>query len=349
MLSEFSVPSGLLFSNDENNSSALSGCYEDYGAFNCVDLLAMEFEENEEIISPWLNKGDICWISGGAGCLKTYFTLGICQSILNESDFGQWKVVKKDARILYVDGEMKLAAFAKRIKQLNITNSQNLFIINREKCSGVLSNSLYISEIGFQNYVKMFCVEHGIDLVIFDNISSLTNCIDENTKTGIDVVTHYFLDLRKINISVIAIQHNNKSGSMRGSSSMLDNPDVSIAINRPDMCSNEIVIRFNKYRNEQLDCVKGNIKFSMTTDDVGHVSWNDSTMINYSFQERDLHILLKLVDKISRIDIANEFGITPNYVGKIRTKYINDGLFTNDNGFTDKGLKLFDVNSIVYS
>ena len=103
----------------------------DFNIITSSEFVELDISEQEDILSPWLKVGSICWISSNPSSLKTYFTLGLCQSIINGNRFGRFEVKKPDTKILYIDGELPESMFQERIRQLNLTNGENLHVLSK--------------------------------------------------------------------------------------------------------------------------------------------------------------------------------------------------------------------------
>ena len=73
----------------------------------------------------------------------------------------------------------------------------------------------------------------GIDLVIFDNLSTLTAVIRDNDADSWNPIQEYMLRLRRRNISVLIVHHANKGGQQRGTSRREDVLDTVISLRRP--------------------------------------------------------------------------------------------------------------------
>jgi putative DNA primase/helicase len=73
----------------------------------------------------------------------------------------------------------------------------------------------------------------GVDLLILDNLSSLTLVIRDNDPDSWNSVQSWLLALRRRGISVLIIHHAGKSGDQRGTSRREDVLDTSISLRRP--------------------------------------------------------------------------------------------------------------------
>lgn len=314
----------------------------DFGMVRGDYFLNLEIPEQEEILSPFLKVGSIVWISSNPSSLKTYFTLGLCSSIVKGERFGRWDVKREGVKVLYIDGELPEKMFQERVKQMNLDRKENFYVLSKSMCPDVLRNQFYLINDRFREYVLDMCKRERIDLVVFDNISSLTMGIDENSKKDFDLISHYFMELRHNDISVIVIEHNNKKGVMRGSSSKLDTPDVSIRIERNDMDKDEITISFVKYRYKLDDRIKGKIRFVMMCDENNHISWKE---VEGNTLDRDKQILMMICEGKTQKEIGDRFCIDRSSVSHIKKLYEDRKLYL-DKSFTQEGMEYFGLTPL---
>ena len=73
----------------------------------------------------------------------------------------------------------------------------------------------------------------GIDLLILDNLSTLTAVVRDNDAESWGPIQDYLLRLRRRNISVLIVHHAGKGGQQRGTSRREDVLDTVISLRRP--------------------------------------------------------------------------------------------------------------------
>ena len=73
----------------------------------------------------------------------------------------------------------------------------------------------------------------GIELLILDNLSSLTAVIRDNDPESWTPIQDWLLRLRRRGISVLIVHHAGKGGQQRGTSRREDVLDTSISLRRP--------------------------------------------------------------------------------------------------------------------
>ncbi len=69
------------------------------------DFASLDIPEKAELLKPWLKENSINLVSGWRGTGKTWFALGLCDSISRGAAFGPWECLKS-ASCLILDGEM---------------------------------------------------------------------------------------------------------------------------------------------------------------------------------------------------------------------------------------------------
>ena len=71
------------------------------------------------------------------------------------------------------------------------------------------------------------------EVVIFDNLSSLSGGIDENDNSALDALLRWLVGIRHKGLAVVLVHHAGKSGEQRGASRREDLLDTSIKLSRP--------------------------------------------------------------------------------------------------------------------
>ena len=73
----------------------------------------------------------------------------------------------------------------------------------------------------------------GVELLILDNLSSLTSVIRDNDAESWNPIQEWLLRLRRRGVSVLIVHHAGKGGEQRGTSRREDVLDTSISLRRP--------------------------------------------------------------------------------------------------------------------
>jgi len=200
--------------------------------YNLKDFLAKSIRPREMLLAPILPQKGLAMLYGTRGTGKTLVALGLAYALATGSSFLKWKAATA-RRVLLVDGEMPGAALQERLSWHAIGNSidpgDNLKILVGDLIElGGVGN---IGDKKIQAELKPHL--EGIDLVIFDNLSTLTAVIRDNEAESWNPIQEYLLDLRRQNISAMIVHHAGKGGQQRGTSRREDVLDTVISLRRP--------------------------------------------------------------------------------------------------------------------
>jgi putative DNA primase/helicase len=169
---------------------------------------------------------------GTRGTGKTMVALGLAYALATGINFLKWKS-DKARKVLLVDGEMPAAALQERFSWhalgTNADPGDNLKIL-----CGDLIEIGGVGNVGDPK-VQAELEQHlaGIDVLILDNLSTLTAVIRDNDAESWGPIQDYLLKLRRRNISVLIVHHAGKGGQQRGTSRREDVLDTVISLRRP--------------------------------------------------------------------------------------------------------------------
>jgi putative DNA primase/helicase len=198
-----------------------------------ADFFKLDIKPREMMLHPVIPEKGLTMVYASRGTGKTFFALGIAYAIATGTAFLKWKA-PKTRRVLLVDGEMPAAALQERLANL-VKNASaqpagdELMIISgdliEEQGVGNLADPKVQAEL--DPHLK------GFDLLILDNLSSLTAVIRDNDAESWNPIQAWLLRLRRRGISVLIVHHAGKGGDQRGTSRREDVLDVSISLRRP--------------------------------------------------------------------------------------------------------------------
>lgn len=186
------------------------------------EMIASKPSPKEYILYPWLPKQGLALIHAAAGTGKTFFTLNVAYAIAGGGNFLKFKA-PKPKKILYVDGEMSYIDIYNRVmdmirQQGDIDFRNNWLIYNPEKSNNIVPK---ICTPEGQSFYNDKIKEYGIDVLILDNLATLSLIDTSNTKEWA-IIQNWFIHLRSQGTSVILIHHEGKNGTYRGTSNMTD-------------------------------------------------------------------------------------------------------------------------------
>lgn len=209
------------------------------------ELDAMEFKNPEYIIYPWLRVGESAFISAKPGIGKTFLAMTVAKTITGGGTmFADKWGSDTPRRVLYVDGEMRVADMDRRRRDLGIYND-NFYLVNPDLFP-LEAQGINFAYMEWQESLIQKVEEIGAELVIFDNLSSLYRVDKTNSSESWQAMQDLILRLRKMGVASIVVDHEGKGaeGSPRGTSAKGDIAYTMITLRRPDDYSPEDAARF---------------------------------------------------------------------------------------------------------
>jgi putative DNA primase/helicase len=160
----------------------------------------------------------------------------------------------------------------------------------------------------------------GVELLVLDNLSSLTSVIRDNDAESWNPLQEWFLRLRRWGVSVLIVHHAGKGGQQRGTSRREDVLDTSISLKRPsDYVATEgarFEVHLEKARGIHGEKAKPfEAKFEVH-DDAALWTIREIEDVNAA----RVKALLNDDGKMSIRDIADETGLSKSSVGRIKKK-----------------------------
>ena len=298
------------------------------------DFINTDFPEKEYYLGHIIAEQQIILVPGWRGTGKTWFCLGIADAITTGKNFGPWET-GKTAPVMYVDAELPPGDFKDRIKSLNPREERQspLYVYNDCFMTANGIKRAYLTDEIWQNDIRDALLELGVKVVIFDNISSLTPGIEENSKKEWDPVNQFLLSLRFAGITSILPHHTSKEGKQRGTSGREDNIDFSILLKHPvnynpDMGC-EFIATFSKSRIPQkyLKEVR-DIHFKLDVTDKGE------SVFTYNSVRSNESVILLLKEGWTQKEVAKEVGVSTGRISQIKKQ---SGLFDEPEKKTKKG------------
>ena len=153
-------------------------------------------------------------------------------------EFLKWRA-HRPRRALLIDGEMPAAALQERLASIvagsPTTNFDpaNIKIIAGDLVEGSGVGNLASADV----QAELDRWLEDVDLLVLDNLSSLTAVIRDNDAESWGPIQEWLLRLRRRGISVLIVDHAGKGGQQRGTSRREDVLDTSISLRRPADCS----------------------------------------------------------------------------------------------------------------
>lgn len=205
-------------------------------SLNVKELLELEIPPREMILSPILPAQGLVMLYAPRGIGKTHVALWMAYTIACGGAMfsNKWKC-EKPYKVLFVDGEMPASTLQMRLSSIvassenELEDVDNLKIITPD-CQEVGIPDL--STLSGQEWLEPHL--QGINLLILDNLSSLSRSGRENESESWNPLQDWLLKLRKAGISVLFVHHAGKGGNQRGTSKKEDILDTVIVLRKPN-------------------------------------------------------------------------------------------------------------------
>jgi hypothetical protein len=283
-----------------------------------AEFFSLTIKPRGMVLDPIIPEKGLAMVYAVRGTGKTYLVLGIAYAVATGTQFLKWKAPHA-RRVLLVDGEMPAAALQERLAKV----VQGATAEPADDMLTIISGDL-IEEGGVGNLadpkVQAELEPHldGVELLILDNLSSLTAVIRDNDADSWNPIQAWLLRLRRRGISVLIVHHAGKGGEQRGTSRREDVLDTSISLRRPsDYVPTEgarFEVHLEKARGVHGEPAK---PFEAKLEERG------STAV-WTMRDIDVANLARvralLEDGLSVRDIADETGIPKSTVQRLKKK-----------------------------
>ena len=184
------------------------------------------------------------------------------------------------------------------------------------------------------------------DLIVFDNLSSLSGGIDENDNSALDGLLRWLVGIKHRGIAVLLVHHAGKSGDQRGASRREDLLDTSIALERrPDRKGDdedeerhqgaEFVVKFVKTRGKKP--VPDEFLLQLNEVSESRVEWIKNHSFEVSSRDKTLRVIALKLPKTQN-EIAEIRAVSKGLVSQ-HCKQLREGGFLKGDelAITDKG------------
>lgn len=184
--------------------------------------------------APWLFKGlmrtnEVAMVYAQTGVGKTWLTLALSMIAAGGGQVLEW-TNDTPRKVLYLDGEMDAAELVGRMKQLaeglNCNPealSKNLVLCARQMQKVITGNFIEIETDESQLSILKYAEEHKFDLVVIDNLTTLSGQLDENASKDMKLFNSFLLRAKQKGIGVLVVHHQGKQANSgpRGSTAMM--------------------------------------------------------------------------------------------------------------------------------
>jgi len=296
--------------------------------FSAIGLEALNesCDENQEnILLPFIRDGDATLIYSASGVGKSFYGIGIAVAIASGSEFLGY-TAPKARKVLYIDGEMSKWQLKSRVdasitpKNKKMTY-QNLSFANRE-----LSEHMF-PDIGSKSewvWAHKEIVKSGVDVVVFDNFSTLALGVeDENNAGSFNNTLELILELKQSGVLPILLHHSNKTwSSYRGTTKIEAIFSNIISLERSNAIDLSLgagfKVKFTKNCNEYAEETE-----TRTVQLVRGDGWK----VLETDEDRDDRVLveLKKMEHKNQAEIAEALGVHQSTIARAKKRLIATG------------------------
>lgn len=301
------------------------------------EFLKLEIKPREMLLDPIIPEKGLAMIYASRGTGKTHIALGIAYAVATGTKFLRW-TAPRPRRVLLIDGEMPAASLKERLVSVvaGVTEAEA-----DSDALKVLAGDL-IEEGGIGNLASPEAQAEldpwlkDIDLLILDNLSSLTAVIRDNDAESWGPIQDWLLRLRRRGVSVLIVHHAGKGGQQRGTSRREDVLDTSISLRHSEDYTPAEGARFEvhleKARGVHGDAAK---PFEAKLETVnGAALWTMREIEDVNLAR----VKALLEDELTVRDIADETGLSKSTVQRLKKKIeAEGGVKTKDQGKGDDG------------
>ena len=287
------------------------------------NLSGMHIPEREQVLDPIVPQKGLAMLYAARGIGKTHVAVGVSFAVATGRTFLKW-TAPKARRVLHCDGEMAAGDLRERFQQLMRANGD----APARGMLGVLTADLIENGIGNLGSPRVQAELEpwldGIELLVLDNLSSLTAVIRDNDAESWNPIQEWLLRLRRRGVSVLIVHHAGKGGEQRGTSRREDVLDTSVSLRRPsDYTAEEgarFEVHFEKARGIHGNRVKPFEAKLEVRDNAAIWTTRDIEDVNTA------RVKALLDDEMTIREIADETGIPKSTVHRLKKALEAEGV-----------------------
>lgn len=318
-------------------------------------IINSDIKKPKYFMSPFVHEGALMMIYAEAGVGKTWFSYLLAMALTRSGGqsftMGPLKV-SEQCGVAIIDGELPRYEIQSRFMALagpmgaeNIENP--LSILTSDELVEKHGEPINLADENWRNAIYSYMESNPVNRVlVFDNMASLTSGISENSKEAYGPINQWLLSFRRLGLAVIIIHHGNKAGGYRGTSSMIDNLDTVICLDKlndaDDLC---FKVKFEKARTAKRGEKKGFIiKSAPHPDNPDWLVWEHFTDDQADEQDalQRLQILANVMLWLKRgstqEEIGKQCGISQGMVSRYKKEATEKGYLTATKEITDIGM-----------
>ena len=271
------------------------------------------------------------YASRGIG--KTLLSLSTGLAVASGCQLLRWHAPRQ-RRVLYVDGEMPLVSLQERLRAIsaglgaNIPNDGFRVLAADNTESGLSIGS----EDGQRSIDSLL---NGVDLAIFDNLSTLCTNGSESASDAWVPMQNWLLKLRRRGIAVLLVHHAGTNGRQRSTSRREDALDTVIASRRPEDYAPEQGARFEVHFEKLRNRVDGDAAApfeakleSISVAETDGVRWSDCDLRPPLLKQA----AALFQDGLTVREVAATMRISKTEAGRLRLRALDERMLVNGSG-----------------
>lgn len=231
---------------------------------NASDIKGMAHDQPEFIIEGLMRKGEQVMIYSRPGAGKSWFALSLAiaastgWSVAEDAHGNAKWSAPKPRKVLLIDGELDGADLAMRLKLLDPSNllnkHQSLTILSRQQ-QAFTAEFPNLSNADDAEALVKHCIDAGVELLVLDNLTTLTQLSDENATSAFNgLIQGLLMRLKAAGVGCLLVHHSNKNdGAYRGSSALATTFNAIMHLKPEPLHKGVFTIHFQKARNSHID------------------------------------------------------------------------------------------------
>jgi hypothetical protein len=197
--------------------------------YSYSELVNMDFQRAPWLFTNLMRTTEVAMVYAATGVGKTWLTLSLAMVAAGGGQVLDW-TNDTPRRVLYLDGEMDAAELVGRMKQLQgglncdpKALGKNFVLCARQMQQSIVGNFIEIETEESQFGILKYAEEQKFDLIVIDNLTTLSGQIDENASKDLKLFNTFLLRARQLGIGVLVVHHQGKGkdSGPRGSSAMV--------------------------------------------------------------------------------------------------------------------------------
>jgi putative DNA primase/helicase len=287
------------------------------------DFLDLNVPPREMLLDPILPERSLAMLYAPRGVGKTLLSLSIGLAVAGGGPLLRWNAPRQRT-VLYVDGEMPLVSLQERLRAISTGLSAGIPNDGfRVLAADNTENGLSIGSEEGQRALDPLL--DGVDLVIFDNLSTLCTTGSESASDAWVPMQSWLIGLRRKGIAALLVHHAGTNGRQRGTSRREDALDTVIALRRPEDYSPEQGARFEVHCEKFRNRVNGDGAIPFEASFEGD-AWSAHDLRPPLYKQA----VALFQDGLTVREVAAQLHISKTEAGRLRLRALAEGLVVGD-------------------